>query len=384
MRCLALFLLIGSALWAGPLAADSALPPPVVAARPPAPAAVAGQLAPQPRGLGYEILQLEAVALSHLTKGATEELDALCQVAAKQVPMVTSWPASPDVARRTMKAIGDLLYARGYRYKVMTFLSEALTSKYLDCDTGTMVYVTLARQRGLPVHPAFAPCHCLVLCPLATTALYWETTLNQIDTFEGVCAGCKVDPALAGKVYLAPVTHAQCLAYYKAWLAVRLHEMTEPLLRKPDQWSRDRLGALRAQAAKLMAAATSEFPHPHTWAVSANLAFDEGNLTKALREADKALAIDSECAMAHSAKGSVHLTKGEYAAATIAYTAALRFDTSNSASFLAMCYNRRGQAWDKLRKPDQAATDLLEAKRLAPQTYGQPLPDDIPKAPAGP
>lgn len=126
-------------------------------------AAVRRTYTPRYRGLGFEILDSESQACfvpDQEYKLLDEIVDAVVKTV-KYNASLTTRQAKIEQARQISKKISDALKARGFALYIPTeTLSDALIERNLpgeperhvfDCDTGSLIFLTVAENLGAPV-----------------------------------------------------------------------------------------------------------------------------------------------------------------------------------------------------------------------------------------
>lgn len=127
--------------------------------RRPCPPAALRAYQPRHAGLAYDVLAMENEAC-FVPDAAYEELDAIIDATLARLPVTTDRPAT-DEERLTQlgQTFAAVLTERGYRLLVPTVnLGDALLERrpaggeaghIIDCDTGSMILITIARKLGL-------------------------------------------------------------------------------------------------------------------------------------------------------------------------------------------------------------------------------------------
>ncbi len=109
-----------------------------------------------PNTIRHRILKIESKVPG--SGNPTVELDRIVETAVNEIKSLQLGNISDEESRalRTFETIAKVLRQQGYRYNGRTHpqtLSEALGSrdKLIDCDTGSMIYLSIAERLQLPI-----------------------------------------------------------------------------------------------------------------------------------------------------------------------------------------------------------------------------------------
>ncbi len=127
--------------------------------RRPCPPAAVRTYQPKHAGLAYDVLAMENEAC-FVPDAAYQELDAVIDATLARLPITTDRPATAEERLTQLgQTLAAVLTERGYRLLVPTVnLGDALLERrpaggepghIIDCDTGSMLLITIARKLGL-------------------------------------------------------------------------------------------------------------------------------------------------------------------------------------------------------------------------------------------
>ena len=128
--------------------------------------------------IAHEILDIE---LEHVnSKTAYEVLDEIIDISRHMLysEEIVSYQ-NPKIAYNTLKTIDNTLSFHGFSYKKNSLLATALTTKGIDCDGYSALYLAIGETLNLPIKMVRAPAHTFVRWEFRDgTYVNWETTIG--------------------------------------------------------------------------------------------------------------------------------------------------------------------------------------------------------------
>ncbi len=145
--------------------------------------------------LGHRVLNLERqlylprIVNGKFIQGKTEvwnyavgRLNKIVETAVKKVPKVTE-EHTTEQAKKVLQGIHGVLDHTMHGYRKQVTLSKALMGSSLDCDTGSLIYLSVGPLLGLKLSYMEARNHAFLHCSVPKGRdFYWETTTGEVTT----------------------------------------------------------------------------------------------------------------------------------------------------------------------------------------------------------
>src|SRR3989338_3971232 len=164
--------------------------------------------------IGHRILDLEA-ELGVFTEPHKETLDMLIEEARKAIHVKGTYTREDAVG--ILRTINSVLQNNGFEEKHIDGLNlfyEGLSSKKIDCDDTSFIYLSIADALKLPIAAVSAPQHLFVRFILNGEEINWETTSAQELSNNSYVNQdrLKISPISIGKgVYLRNLTRQETM-----------------------------------------------------------------------------------------------------------------------------------------------------------------------------
>src|SRR3989338_8040342 len=300
--------------------------------------------------IGHRILDLEA-ELGVFTESHKETLDRLIEEARKAIHVKGTYTREDAVG--ILRTINSVLQNNGFeqidREKHIDGLNlfyEGLSSKKIDCDNTSFIYLSIADALKLPIAAVSAPEHLFVRFILNGEEINWETTSAEEIGNDYYRSLLNIsDKAISKGVYLRNLTRqgAMAVVYNKRGIAWAGKGNLDSAIEDYD-------AAIRIDPNLAIA-----------YNNRGNAWVGKGNLDSAIEDYDAAIRIDPNHVAAYNNRGNAWAGKGNLDSAIEDYDAAIRIDPN-----LAIAYNDRGNAWAGKGNLDKAIADYDKAIELDP------------------
>ena len=339
------------------------------------------------RPLAHQALDLEREAGFDIPAPLYAALDEALDAAEAALPRLT--PAgfrtlgrrrARKLLKKVDRAFADLCPVRGKASDGL--FGTALREGRCDCDTYTVLYLSLAERVGLPLKATLAPKHMMLLWQGDPDAFYWETTSAEAQDEAFYREWLRpAETSVASGTYLRPLNSAEMTGYLYFLRGTRLRDLKRlEAARRDLERALDHYPAL--PYAKHVLAATHAEQGDHARAIGlftealgmdplfakalyrrAGSYYLAGQYAQALADYDRFLALEGPTADALLGRAQSLQAQGFYEAAMAAYNRALDLDDWANARV------SRGTLHLLMKKYRRAAKDFTKAVRLSAEQH---------------